>query len=147
MRAVLAFVVLLSLGGCVRGFDLGPEARPPAFVLGDHVDDYELAYEITPTDWVQRPGGRYRILHWRTAPDGQTGYLIAQNDSANATDAGLWTRIDWLRLDGMEPYLWAFCLSTYDAPTQQTAEASDVADTDAPRTGCNGYPFSRMRRP
>ena len=77
--------------------------------------------------------------------DGQT--LIAQNDSANAYAPGLWTRIDWVRLDGMAPYTWAFCLTAYDAPTRAAAEATPPADRATPRTGCNGYPFSRMRRP
>lgn len=74
-------------------------------------------------------------------------YLIAWNDSSNATAPGLWTRIDWIPLSGMPPYAWAFCLSAYEAPSRAAAEATAIARPDTPRTGCNGYPFSRMRRP
>jgi hypothetical protein len=74
-------------------------------------------------------------------------YLIAQNDSANASAPGLWTRIDWVTLADMAPYNWAFCLSAYEAPTRAAAEAVTIANRETPRTGCNGYPFSRMRRP
>ncbi len=73
-------------------------------------------------------------------------YLVAQNDASNASDAGLWTRIDWIALPDMAPYAWGFCLSAYAAPTQVDAERTTIARRDDPRTGCNGYPFSRMRR-
>ena len=74
------------------------------------------------------------------------GTLIDRNDTANTHAPGLWTRIDWVRLGGMEPYTWAFCLTAYDAPTRTAAEATPAADRATPRTGCTGYPFSRMRR-
>jgi hypothetical protein len=37
-------------------------------------------------------------------------------------------------------------LSAYQAPTADSAEATRIARPDTPRTGCNGYPFSRMQR-
>ena len=37
-------------------------------------------------------------------------------------------------------------LSAWDAKTQADAERADIARRDTPKTGCNGYPFSRMRR-
>ena len=46
----------------------------------------------------------------------------------------------------MPPYKWAFCLSAWEAATQADAERADIARRDTPKTGCNGYPFSRMRR-
>lgn len=36
--------------------------------------------------------------------------------------------------------------SAWDAKTQADAERADIARRDTPKTGCNGYPFSRMRR-
>ena len=51
-----------------------------------------------------------------------------------------------MALPGMPPYEWAFCLSAWDAPTQADAERADIARRDTPKTGCNGYRFSRMRR-
>jgi len=92
--------------------------------------------------WTQLPHGRFNVIRWNAG--GQ--YLIAQNDSANRSAPGRWTRIDWVLLPNMAPYEWAFCLSAYDAPTVAAAESTTVARRDTPRTGCNGFPFSRMRR-
>lgn len=134
-------LALWVVAGCVaRRTDSAPIAPPP-FLLGSFTDDYGERYEITATMWAQLPKGRYHIVQWNVP--GQ--YLIARNDSANAGDPGLWTRIDWLPLAGMPPYTWAYCYSVYRAPSQAVAETVSVARRDTPRTGCNGFPFSRMR--
>jgi hypothetical protein len=111
-------------------------------VLGEFVDDYGSRYTITPSEWFHQPAIRYRIVKWN--PDAQ--YVIAQNAPTNSRSANEWTRIDWMPLTGMPPFEWGFCLSAYDAPTAAAAEAIDVARRDRPKTGCNGFPFSRMRR-
>jgi hypothetical protein len=126
-----------------RAFELvGIRRPPPMLLLGEFVDDYGIKYRIGERTWLQLPSARYHIVKWATAGR----YLIARNDSANKSDGGLWTRIDWLKLDGMAPYEWGFCLSAYNAPTAAAAESVSVARRDTPRTGCNGFPFSRMRR-
>jgi hypothetical protein len=117
-------------------------AEPPALLLGSFVDDYGIEYEVSEREWVQYPDARYHIARWE--PDGQ--YLLARNDSTNPSDGGLWTRIDWVQLTGMAPYEWAFCLSAYAAPSAAAAESTRVARPETPRTGCNGHPYSRMRR-
>jgi hypothetical protein len=76
-------------------------------------------------------------------PDQQ--YLIARNDTANSFAPGKWTRIDWMKFEGMAPYTWGFCLTAFEAPTADSAAATAPADRETPRTGCNGYPFSRLR--
>jgi hypothetical protein len=86
--------------------------------------------------------GRYHIVRW--VPERH--YLIARNDSANRSAPGRWTRIDWLPLGGMPPYEWGFCFSAYAAPSAAAAESVTVARPETPRTGCNGYPYTRMRR-
>ena len=130
---------LLALSGCSLH---APAPAQPALLLGDFVDDYGIAHRIDTREWRQLPNARYRIVRWDT--DGH--YLIARNDDDNPADAGRWTRIDWLALPGMPPYEWAFCFSAYAAPTQAEAERTTIARRDTPRTGCNGHPFSRMRR-
>ena len=130
---------LLALSGCSLH---APASAPPALLLGDFVDDYAIAHRIDTREWRQLPNARYRIVRWDT--DGH--YLIARNDDDNPADAGRWTRIDWLVLPGMPPYEWAFCFSAYAAPTQADAERTPIARRDTPRIGCNGHPFSRMRR-
>lgn len=127
-----------SSGAALSG---AASARAPASVLGRFVDDYEGRYEISTTHW--RHGTRlvYEIESWHA--DSQ--YVIARNASTNPRDAGTWVRIDWMPLTGMPPYAWAYCLSAYNAPTRDEARASRTANRAAPRTGCNGFPFSRMR--
>ncbi len=149
LRALMLSVPL-ALGACsdrpAAPLPRGP-AAPPS-LLGDFIDDYGDRFTISATEWVQHPDSgyrntaRYHILRWDSA--GQ--FLIAQNDSANPGAPGRWSRIDWLPLAGMPPWNWAFCLSAYDAPTAQAAAATTIARRDTPKTGCNGYPFSRMRR-
>lgn len=113
----------------------------PAFLLGAFQDDYGEGHTITTTEWLQQPSNRYHIVRW--VPDRQ--FLIARNDSANRGAPGRWTRIDWVRLSGMAPYDWGFCFSAYEAPSASAAESTTVAKPETPRTGCNGYPYTRMR--
>jgi hypothetical protein len=76
-------------------------------------------------------------------PGGPRGFVSL---SLNGQQDARWTRIDWAPLSGMAPYTWAFCLSAYDAATADLAEAARTARRDNLRTGCNGFPFSRMKR-
>lgn len=142
-RALRALAALLGIAGCAHAVasTSKPDAIPVALV-GDFVDDYGIRYSISAAEWFQKPQARYRIDH----ADTTAGYLIARNDDNNPGEKGRWSRIDWITLDGMRPFEWAFCLSAYDAPTREAAEAVALARRDTPKTGCGGYPFSRMRR-
>ena len=135
-------VALVAAMGCVRPPATAAPAPIPAFLVGAFFDDYGIRYEITQSEWFQHPRARYHIVRWDVA--GQ--FAIARNDSANPSEGGLWTRIDWLELQGMPPYSWGFCYSAYNAPSAAAAETVTVANRTTPRTGCNGFPFSRMRR-
>lgn len=145
IQHALLLAVLCGLAGCAprtAGLHDAPKGTPPPLLLGEFEDDYGIQYSISERGWHQQPESRYRVVRWRT--DAQ--YLIAQNDAANPSDAGLWTRIDWIVLSDMPPFEWAFCLSAYAALTAAEAERTDIAQRETPRTGCNGHPFSRMRR-
>lgn len=131
------------MAGCARGSGLRAAPEPlPAALVGDFIDDYGIRYSIAGAEWFQRPRARYRIHRVDTIAK----FLIAQNGSDNPAEKGLWSRIDWVTLPSMAPFGWAFCLSAYDALTSEAAEAITVARKETPRTGCNGHPFSRMRR-
>jgi cation:H+ antiporter len=119
-----------------------PGSRAPSILSGTFEDDYGIRYTITDSTWVQHPAATYHVDRWH--PDEQ--FLIARNDSENSYDPGLWTRIDWVELEGMSPYGWAFCLSTFDAVSADAAESVTIADPESPQTGCNGFPYSRMKR-
>jgi hypothetical protein len=139
MLAIVGAVACRPSVPLASGQPVGP-ALP--MVIGVFEDDYGGRHSVTATMWTQGASTRYHITRW--VPEQQ--YFIAHNDPANASDGGKWTRIDWMPLSGMPPYEWAFCFSAYNAPTAAAAESTTVAKRDTPRTGCNGFPFSRMKR-
>ncbi len=116
--------------------------KPPMFLIGAFTDDYGNSYQIDSASWTQLPHGRFNVLYWNT----DSSYLIAKNDSSNTFAPGLYTRIDWVALKDMSPWKWAYCLSAYQARSKAEAESTSVAIKANPRNGCNGYPFSRMRK-
>lgn len=139
-KASLVAIVALGAWNCA-----GPppaEDSAPPFLLGEFVDDYGIRYTIQRDEWVQHPNARYHIRTWQSS----ARFVVAQNDSSNRGDGGLWTRIDWVVLDDSGEYEWAFCYAAYQAPTRQDAVLAASTQRDTPRTGCNGFPFSRMKR-
>jgi hypothetical protein len=141
MRLLLVLLVVLTACAAPPPPAEPEPAAPPTHILGSFTDDYGNEYEIAPKEWVQLPHGKFHIVEWHPAEQ----FLIAQNDSGNSSAPGRWTRIDWMDLPGMRPYYWAFCLSAYQAPTRDAARATAIARRETPRTGCNGFPFSRMK--
>ncbi len=140
-RHLLAlFTTCLACFGGSR--DEAATAEPPSGLLGNFQDDYGIQYAITPSRWQQGTSTAYHIVSWDSASQS----VIGTNDDANPSAGGKWTRIDWIQLDDMAPYLWAYCLTVYAAASQEEAEAAEPAQRATPRTGCNGFPFSRMRR-
>ncbi len=85
---------------------------------------------------------KYHILKWNTKDQ----YIIARNDAANPSEAGLYTRIDYMYFADMKPWRWGFCLTVYNAKSTTLAETTAKADRQNPKKGCNGFPFSRMKK-
>lgn len=126
----------------VAVFGIATAQKAPDFMIGTFTDDYKITYIINDTLWIQHPSSKYHIIKWNT----EKQYVIAKNDAANQSDSNKYTRIDYMTFTGMAPYLWGFCLTVYDAATDQIAEATAKADRENPKKGCNGYPFSRMKK-
>jgi hypothetical protein len=114
----------------------------PARLLGNFMDDYGIKYSIQDSLWIQHPSATYHIIKWNTKEQ----YIIARNGEKNHADKGFYTRIDYMYFDNMEPFIWGFCLTVYDAKSDSIAEAAAHADRQNPKKGCNGFPFSRMKR-
>lgn len=110
--------------------------------LGHFMDDYGIKYMITDSLFLQEPDIRYRIIK-RSAEE---KYIIAKNGNENPSDRNLYTRIDYMTFENMEPFLWGFCYTVYNAGSDAEAEAAAAADRANPRTGCNKFPFSRLKR-
>lgn len=132
-----AALFLLLFAGC------HPDAAPVAAqsIFGSFEDDYGSRYVVSDSEWVHEGYARYLIHEF----DVEEQYLIARNHDDNPTGAGLWSRIDWMQLEGMPPYQWAFCLTAFEAASQQEARSTPPANRATPRTGCGGHPFSRMK--
>ncbi len=118
-----------------------PAARPPAFMLGSFVDDYDVRYRVTPDLFLHGMRTRYEIAEWHV----DERYFIARQ-RADSTGRSPWVRVDWMEFTGMPPYTWGYCFTKYDATSAASARAAAPARRDTPRTGCGGFPFSRMRR-
>ena len=120
----------------------GERWPPAALVLGTFDDDYGSRHVVTREVWMHGKSARYEVVRWNAKEQ----YLIAHNAATNPSEAGLWSRIDWMPLENMPPFTWAFCMSAYKAKTFEEAEQTTIAKRDAPKTGCNGFPFTRMKK-
>ena len=138
--AVLAAV--LTGEACAGHRSLPPQASAPAMLIGEFRDDYRGRFTISDSVWFQRPRNRFRVVAWH--PEAQ--FLIAQNAADDPTAPNLWTRIDWISLTDQGQYAWGFCLTAYKASSREAAIATAPAQRTTPRTGCNGFPFTRMQR-
>ncbi|TAD87909.1 MAG: hypothetical protein EAY75_05760 [Bacteroidetes bacterium] len=114
----------------------------PAVIKGHFIDDYGIRYHITDSVWMQLPNSKYHIISYNPSQK----YILARNDDKNSTDAGLFTRIDVVEFDNMPPFLWGFCLAVYNATSLANAMDGEKTDRTQPKKGCNGFPFSRMKR-
>lgn len=118
-------------------------ASRPEMMDGAFSDDYGSNYTLTATSFRQDSRTTYHIVEWNP----ESHYLLARNDMENTYAPGAWSRIDWVQLDDMAPWTWAFCLSAYEAATADEARSAEAADRSTPLTGCFGNPFTRMKRP
>jgi hypothetical protein len=122
----------------------GKSARTPIpyWLKGRFADDYGIQYIVSDTMFFMVPSAKYHIIEWNEREQ----YLLTKNDRDNPTEKGLFTRIDYMKFEGMQPYVWGFCLTVYDAADVEAARKAPQADRDNPKKGCNGFPFSRMKK-
>jgi len=145
LAAIGLFLFLMAFAGKEKLIVQGDERITdtiPADLKGDFTDDYGIRYSISDRVWIQHPNVKYHIIRCNTADQ----YLIARNDHQNPSEAGLYTRIDYMSFNNMAPYGWGFCLTVYNAKTDSLAETTAQADKKNPKKGCNGFPFSRMKK-
>jgi hypothetical protein len=114
----------------------------PEWMKGEFVDDYGIRYQINDSAFVMSGSGKYHILKW----DEKGEFLLTQNDSLNKAEQNLFTRIDYMKFSGMEPFKWGYCFTVYNAQSKEAALKAASADRSNPKKGCSGYPFSRMKR-
>lgn len=136
---VIALAIFNKANGGVRNVR---QDSIPKGLVGNFIDDYGIRYTITDSLWTQLLNTKYHILQWNLREQ----YIIARNDASNPSDTSLYTRIDYMNFENMEPWRWGFCLTIYNARATTLAETAAPADRKNPKKGCNGFPFSRMKR-
>lgn len=144
-KSLLFAVCLYFFANCTPGSKISKTTalnNIPTSMLGNFQDDYGIRYTISDTTWIQHSKIKYHLLKY----DSSEQYFIARNAVTNPGEPGLYTRIDVMPFNSMEPWGWGFCLTTYNAKTSKEAITKQVADRSNPRKGCGGYPFSRMKR-
>ncbi len=139
---IIAYWLLFLGCGTTAKINRQSLTQIPSVLLGNFMDDYGSSYTITSKIWMHGAKSKYQLLHYSK----KGNYFIAKNDDANPSDAGLYTRIDIMYFNNMESWQWGYCFTAYKSTTAQEAINTIAADTANPRKGCNGYPFSRMKK-
>lgn len=142
MRTLLIAIIAITFAQCATTKNSTTSPNIPADIKGNFKDDYDIAYTINDSVWIQHPNIKYHIISYNS----QAQCFLVRNDAKNPTEAGLYSRIDIMRFQNMEPFRWGFCLTKYDARSEKEALNAASADRSNPKKGCGGYPFSRMKR-
>lgn len=149
MRAsIAAFVIVVTLSIFLQQhipvykLAVKTEVDSSFLFVGDFTDDYGIKYTINDSVWLQYPNTKYQIIHW----DKKQKCIIARNADSNPTDAGLYSRIDYMEFKNMQPFTWGFCYTIYNAESEISAWQTIAADSHNPKKGCNGFPYSRMKK-
>ncbi len=143
MKYLIFFIALMAVinisCGLLNTLDSRTDNTHQLF-KGDFEDDYGSQYSINDVRWIQdsifysieehNPTEEYFVIQ-QIQPDPETKIFI---------------RVDYMLFDDMEPYLWGYCYTIYDTTSHQEAISAASADRSNPRKGCNGFPFSRMKR-
>ena len=139
-RAIIYILLVIQLLSCNQSTK--NLSASTSEYTGKFEDDYGIEYRITSTQFIQEPRIIYNIMEWNTKEQ----YIITQNAATNPSEPSLFTRIDYVALNNMEPFSWGFCYTTYNAASASAAKATIAADKTNPKKGCGGYPFSRMKK-
>lgn len=112
------------------------------FMRGNFEDDYRVTYSVSDSVFKMEEHTKIHIVEWNL----EEQFFLGQNDSSNIYDPLLYSRIDWMKFENMGEFEWGFCMSAYNEISLDSARAVSVVNREDPKTGCNGYPFSRMKR-
>jgi hypothetical protein len=140
--------LLLTLAACavepvdtddtgVVGTDTDEVAPGDLLIAGTWSDPYGGETTVSNDAWVSW-GYTHHLTRW----DNDAGWVVGENDAANPTNGGQWSRFDWAWVQGE---LW-YCQTAYDAATEDAALATAPADAASPAAGgCGGFPWTWLR--
>ena len=147
MTIARSFFLLLTILGCIACGESDDESTANEMeitepeIIGTYIDNYMANHVISATTWTQTySGGMPSIFNIRTV-DNDQDFMIAENDATNEYSPSLFSRFDWITVDGA---LW-YCQTAYDAESAEAAEATPAADaTDPSMSGCGMSPWSQL---
>ncbi|MGC6416213.1 MAG: hypothetical protein ACON3Z_03815 [Bradymonadia bacterium] len=115
-------------------------------LIGSYLEGM-LTHNIDERVWAQTyemSTSHFVFTEIESTEDNTQGYVIARNADTNSFGGGLWSRMDWLVLDGIAWY----CQIAYDAIDADAARDVPPADTaDVATGGCNTFPWSVLDEP
>ena len=149
MKNTLYFIFLLVILGSVACGESSDESDTneemvevtEPEIIGNYMDDYMASHVISASSWTQSFGeGIPSVFNFRKV-DNEQDFLIAENDAMNEYSPSLFSRFDWVVVEGN---LW-YCQTIFDAESAEVAEATPAADaTDPSAGGCGMYPWSAL---
>jgi len=104
-------------------------------IAGSYTDEYGSMHTIGAQAW-NLDTSVFHVL----AVDNDTDHLIARNDAANDFSPDLYSRFDW-HVEGQDIH---YCQTSYDAASQEAAEATEPADGADLLMGCSGFPWTLL---
>lgn len=139
-------------GGCGAG-GFAWSSLTPINLVGSYLDQYGGPHTITASAWLSGPS----LFHLLDFSNDET-WAVARNDCANAYFPGLYSRFEWLVVEGGEGGAAGaagaggaaaagstyFCQIGYDEASQVAARQLPPADRANLKKGCNGFPWSRL---
>jgi hypothetical protein len=149
---LLSIVLFIGCGDGESADDEGGvmSAQVPLSIIGEYIDPYGSIHEISSDTWTQTfimegmegmEGMEMKNLFQIEQYSTQELYIIAQNSSENEYSPSLWSRFDWLIVEGE---LW-YCQTRFDATSSDEALSSPPADpSDITRTGCGTFPWTML---
>ena len=151
MKSIHLFVLILSVllhTACGESSDdtestageaMAEIAEPD--IVGSYMDAYMTSHIITARSWTQSYEGFAPSVFHFLSVNNENAFIIAENDAMNEYSPSLFSRFDWITIEGQ---LW-FCQSTFDAETAEAAEATPPADSsDVSMSGCGESPWSAL---
>ncbi|HEY6727338.1 MAG TPA: hypothetical protein VI197_25060 [Polyangiaceae bacterium] len=122
----------------------------PIELIGSYEDDFGGAHTITSSAW-QSGSSSFHLLEFSNGE----GWAITQNDCANAYFPGLYSRFDWVAVEGGQggaagaggagaDAATYYCQTGYNLDSAEAALELEPADSADLTEGCNGFPWSKI---
>ncbi len=135
-------MALLVLVACAARVGAQEKPAAPAMVVGTFDDDYGGHHVIDGKVWTMGKKTVFHLVQFDVA----NNVVFTHNAPENEHDGNTYSRIDYVKLEGMAPWEWGYCMTTWNSKTFEEAMAAKSANRADLMKGCGGHPFSRMKR-